>query len=108
MKKFEKTDVGWYCGFWNKTNLSIYLHQDRDKLYSNEKLHYHSDFCEYYLVIEGLLIMIVNGKKVTINKSQLFIIDPKEIHKILEFGPDGCIYVVVKEKSYDNSTISIE
>jgi hypothetical protein len=34
-------------------------------------------------------------------------IEAKEKHKVVKFGLEGCIYVVVKSKSYENGTIPV-
>lgn len=108
MKKFIPNELGWFCGYWNDSKLAVYLHQDRNKMYKKEKLHFHPDFYEYYLVIDGELVMTVGGKKEVIEKNKVLMVEPREVHRVSEFGPDGCIYAVVKSKSYDKSTIPVE
>jgi hypothetical protein len=36
MKKFEQNELGWFCGFWNNSNLAIYKHKNKNELYKNE------------------------------------------------------------------------
>lgn len=107
MKKFKTHKEGWYCGFWNNSPLAINF-APRQQLYPSEKLHYHKDFCEYYLIIDGEMAFIVNKKKVHLKKGDLLMVEPKEIHRVLNLGLNGCTYVSVKQKSYKNSTISIK
>lgn len=107
MKKFKADKKGWYCGFWNNSPLAINF-AARKQLYPSEKLHYHRDFCEYYLIIDGEMTLTVNKKEARLKRGDLVMVEPGEIHRVVSLGSKGCTYVNVKQKSYKNGTISIK
>jgi mannose-6-phosphate isomerase-like protein (cupin superfamily) len=107
MKKFNADKDGWYCGFWNNSPLAISFAL-RKELYKHEKLHYHKDFYEYYLVIDGEMILIVNKKELLLKKYDLLMIEPREIHRVINVCHSGCAYVNIKQKSHKNGTISVK
>ena len=95
MKQFNTDKNGWYCGFWNNSPLAINF-IPRKELYPHEKLHYHKDFYEYYLVIDGEMTLIVNQKEFYLKKHDLLMIEAGEIHRVINLGPGGCNYVNCK------------
>ncbi len=110
MKKFKVDEKNWYCGFWNSSPLEIGLFRgfSRKELYAREKLHFHKDFREYYLIIDGKMTLIINKKELLLKKYDLLMVEPGEIHRVTSLGPNGCSYVVIKEKSYENGTMPVK
>lgn len=107
MKIYPPNGKGWRCGFWNDNTIGIYQHQNRHQLYVNEKLHFHPNFYEYYIVLEGSLEMVIDNQKYHFQAGTICCVFPKEIHRITSFGKEGCLYMVIKSKSYPNSTIPV-
>jgi len=105
MQQYSANDDGWFCGWWNGSPLQINC-AERKRLYPREKYHFHKDFCEYYLVLNGLLVLKVDGTEITIKKDQMIMLEPGEKHKVVSVGK-GCRYLTIKSKSYDNNKVAV-
>lgn len=104
MRKLTGNQDGWYCGWWNGSPLQI-NYAKRKALYKNEAPHYHEDFYEYYLVVEGYLILEVEGKPHRLEMDEMIVVEPKEKHRVVEVEKTGCKYISVKSKSYEGNKV---
>lgn len=96
MKKYTANKEGWFCGHWNDSPLQIkYSSKHQLKL---QEAHKHS-FAEYYLLLNGKLIIKVNKEEIELNKQELIMIEPEELHKIIKKSKDS-EYIIIKEKSF--------
>nr|MCU0495487.1 cupin domain-containing protein [Chloroflexaceae bacterium] len=74
----------------------------RSEVGSGEVRHYHP-YCEYYVMIEGVAELEVEGKLVTLHAGMVVMIEPGERHQVASVGKSGARWVVIKERSEPGS-----
>lgn len=104
MKRLRANNDGWYCGWWNDSPIQINF-AERRSVYKNETLHYHRDFYEYYLVVQGYLVIEVNGQRHRVDEGEMMVVEPGEHHEVVDVSKAGCRYVTVKSKSYAGNKV---
>ena len=105
MKKLQANEDGWYCGWWNDSPIQINF-AERQTRYRNEALHYHRDFYEYYLVVDGELTLEVEGTRHQLTRDEMIVVEPMEHHQVVELSA-GCKYVSVKSQSYEGNKVRV-
>ncbi len=106
MKRYKPNEDGWYCGWWNDSPLQINCAK-RNEIYKNEALHFHKDFCEYYIVLDGYLVLSIDKKEHKLLPGEIIMVEPLEKHCVIEVPEDGCRYMTIKSKSYKNNKILV-
>ena len=61
---------------------------------SSFQSHYHEDMQEAFLIIQGCATMTVDGKDVELDRGDLVIIAPREIHSMKNTGEETTEFVV--------------
>ena len=85
-----KQPKGWFEGPWNSDlNISVG--------YANEGVnepHLHRTITEIYLVAAGSAVMRVAGQEITLQRGQMVVIEPGEVHTFVSSTPDYLHYVI--------------
>ena len=69
---------------------------------ATEQRHYHH-YHEYYVVLEGSGALEVEGSIVALTAGHTVMVEPGERHRVVEVGPDGIRWVIIKERSEPDS-----
>ncbi len=94
-----------YCGYWNGSPLEVGLIPTIFKVPEREVLHSHP-YREYYVIIAGKGLLIINGKEVELAPNNVVMVEPYEKHEVTWVDPhEGIRWVIIKEKSDPNGKI---
>jgi mannose-6-phosphate isomerase-like protein (cupin superfamily) len=97
--KSEESGDGpaWVCGHWNGSPLEIGMGL-RSEVGAGEARHYHP-YREYYVVLEGVAELEVEGALVALRAGMVVLVEPGERHMVASVGEGGARWVVIKERS---------
>ncbi len=97
--KGEESGSGpaWVCGHWNGSPLAIGMGL-RSEVGSGEVRHHHP-YREYYVVLEGVAELDVEGTQVPLRAGIVVMVEPGERHRVVCVGEAGARWVVIKERS---------
>ncbi len=90
------------CGHWNGSPVEIGLTELLLQVPQTETLHYH-DYHEYYVVLEGDGQLEVEGALTPLQAGSTVMVQPGEKHRVVEVGPNGIRWVIIKERSIPDS-----
>ncbi|MCA9352078.1 hypothetical protein KC866_01685 [Patescibacteria group bacterium] len=57
--------------------------------------HYHNDRTTYFCVLDGMLIVEVEGKEIIVNQDAMLEVSSMEVYRTIGVGGQGCIFVVI-------------
>ena len=87
------------CGHWVGSPPEIGITDLLRDVPPTERRHYH-DFHQYYAIIEGSVVIDVEGEQLTVNASQVLMVEPGEQHEVVAVNPEtGVRWVIIKEQS---------
>lgn len=102
MKSYTRSGSHLFCGHWNESPVEIGLTELLREVPLTECLHYH-DYHEYYVVLEGEGKLEVEGHVVDLVAGATVMVEPGEKHQVIEVGPEGIRWVIIKERSEPDS-----
>lgn len=50
--------------------------------------HYHKAMHEYFFLLQGTAVILVDGNKYELAKGDLLVVEPGEAHKVADYSPD--------------------
>ena len=102
MKTFKRTGTHLFCGHWNGSPVEIGLTALLTEVPATERLHYH-DYHEYYVILKGSGRLEVDGLTVLLEAGSTVMVEPGEPHQVVDVGPQGIQWVIIKERSEPDS-----
>ncbi len=63
------------------------------------EVRHHHPYREYYVVLEGVAELEVEGTQVPLRAGMVVMVEPGERHKVASVGEAGARWVVIKERS---------
>ena len=99
--KESEDEPTWVCGHWNGSPIEIGM-GFRSEVGIGEVRHYHP-YREYYVVIEGAAELEVEGTIVALSTGMVVMVEPGEHHRVASIGETGARWVVIKERSEQNT-----
>jgi len=54
----------------------------------NSVTHYHKTMHEYFFLLQGTAVILVDGKNYELGKGDLLVVEPGETHKVADYSPD--------------------
>ena len=103
MRTYNKSGTHLFCGHWNGSPVEIGLTELLLDVPETEQLHYHN-YHEYYVILEGSGHLEVDGSVVPLEAGATVMVEPGERHQVVDVGPDGIRWVIIKERSEPDST----
>lgn len=107
-KKFNHHLPG--VGYWGerkdvdiRVNFGIFQAGEN---FPEDPLHYHKTRITYFCVLEGILMVEVEGEKITVNQEAMLEVLPMEKYRTLSVGMDGCKYIVIGSHNEDDKVIA--
>lgn len=97
--KREESGTGpaWVSGHWNGSPIQIGMGL-RTEVGAGEVRHHHP-YREYYVVLDGVAELEVEGAIVPLRGGMVVIVEPGERHRVMAVGDAGAHWVVIKEQS---------
>jgi mannose-6-phosphate isomerase-like protein (cupin superfamily) len=102
-KKSEESGdrPAWICGHWNGSPLAIGSGL-RSEVGPGEVRHHHPHR-EYYVVLEGMAQLEVEGELVELRAGTVIMVEAGERHQVIAVGKAGARWVVIQERSEPNT-----
>jgi mannose-6-phosphate isomerase-like protein (cupin superfamily) len=54
----------------------------------NPVTHYHKTMHEYFFLLQGTAVILVDGNNYELGKGDLLVVEPGETHKLADYSPD--------------------
>jgi mannose-6-phosphate isomerase-like protein (cupin superfamily) len=74
--------IVFYAGYDKGCSITL-VHAKLQSASSSEKLHFHTQDSEYFFVIHGTIVVLVEGKEIMVTANKCLETQPKEKHKII-------------------------
>jgi len=94
----------WVCGHWNGSPIEIGVTPVLHDVPDTEVVHHHP-YAEYYIVTHGSGALEVNGERVPLVAGSVVMVESGERHRVVDVGPEGVRWIVVKERSVPGSKL---
>lgn len=63
--------------------------------FPKDQPHYHKTRTTYFCVLEGSMVVNVEGEDVVVNSDAMLEVGPNQVYATISVGPEGCRWVVI-------------
>ena len=108
MKKFKANGldgVNALCGL--KEGVPFRFYRFLGEHTQEDDLHYHPNGYEYYFVIKGKILIKINNKEIELDKNELLIVEPGEIHAVQDVL-QTCDVIIIRNEFKEQDKVSID
>jgi len=98
-KKYGSKKSWAYRAINTKSNSATLISQ---KPGEGNRVHYHSDWDEWWFILKGKAKFEINNKTYTVKKGDLVLIERNNIHRITALGKSNCIRIAVSRSDVDH------
>lgn len=73
--------------------------------YDVEPLHYHQTRTTYICVLDGSVVMEVDGREIVVTPEAMLEIEPLEKYRVVRVGEEGCKLVIIGSHDEDDRVV---